>query len=69
MCYAYHVMLTGEDASVCEMKSSSRDGVRCAKDMCRRVGMWQGWFNIKGRDRKVGLSYQQMYLLYCVMRL
>ncbi len=54
MCCAYRVMVTGEDVSVCGMKSSSRNGVRCVRDMCRRVRMWQGWFNI--REGTVGLD-------------
>jgi hypothetical protein len=68
VCCAYRFMVTGEDVSVYEMKSS-KDGVRCVRDMCRRVRMRQGWFNIRGRYRRFGVSCQQMYLLCYVMRL
>ncbi len=54
MSCAYRVMMTGEDVSVCGMKSSSRSGVRCVRDMCRRVRMWQGCLNI--REGTVGLD-------------
>jgi hypothetical protein len=46
-----------------------RGGVRCMRDMCRRVRMGQGWFNIRGGYRRVGVSCQQVYLLCYVMRL
>ncbi len=34
-----------EDVSF-EIRVGSRDGMRCVRDMCKRVRVRQGWFNI-----------------------
>jgi hypothetical protein len=38
--------IVDEDVSFMRMRVGSRGGMRCVRDMCRRVRVRQGWFNI-----------------------
>jgi hypothetical protein len=46
VCCVCRVWLAGEDVSFYEMKGQ-QSGMRCVRDMCRRIRMGHGWLNIR----------------------